>query len=93
MNTGKIIIEKRSFLNNVGCFLNVREKVYTNFERKIFPNEDLDKTPTPVSTSRPTPKPKAEPTVFDTKLPEHFINKIKYDEKNINNEIFKGYFG
>ena len=85
MNRGKISLQKKSFLNNLDLFLSAREKILNNFKSKIFPIKNLGENP----TTEPTP----ESMVFDIKLRENFINKIENDKKNINNEIFRKYFG
>ena len=59
--------------------------------------KDLDKTPTPEEVTEPTPKPATEPTPTKhkkskLKLQQEFMNEIIADEKNINNDIFLGYF-
>lgn len=56
MNRGKILGEKRYFLNNIRWLLNEREKALSYFKRKTFPVENLDRTPTSQPTPKPTPK-------------------------------------
>ena len=65
MGKGKIPIEKRFFINNVGLFLSAREKMLTHFKNKIFSVKSLDKIP----TLAPTPKRTIDPTAFDTPEP------------------------
>ena len=102
-----MLVEKRSFLNNDRLFLSAKERVLNSFKSNIFPTKIPDKVPTPNATPDPTPDPTPKPIVFCTpkptkeprnkisslKLHENFLNKIVNDEKIINKEIFKKYFG
>ena len=44
------------FLNNLGLLFSAREKVLNSLKSRLFPTENLDKTPTP----KPTPEPATE---------------------------------
>ena len=68
--------------------------------RVKYPIKNQDKTSTRVPTLDPTPKPAPEPgpepapntRISPLKLREEFLNKIKNEEKNINEQIFREYF-
>ena len=75
MNKSKILVKKRFFINNAELFLSGREKILNNFKSKIFPIKTLDKIPTPEPRANQTP----EPTVFELKLPDNFVNKTEND--------------
>ena len=46
-NKVKILLEKNSFLKNVGLFNSARVKILSIFESKVLPIQNLDKTSTP----------------------------------------------
>ena len=69
MGKGKILVEKRSFLNNTGLCLSAREKVVNNSRIKIYPIKNLDKVLTPNQTPEPTPDSTLKPTVCNTPKP------------------------
>ena len=100
-NRGKIPVEGKSFLSNVGLLLSGREKILKNFKSNILPLNSQDKIPTPETTLDLTTEPLPEQTIFDTpqpkkeqtkksqlKLCQNTVNKIESGEKNINNVIF-----
>ena len=57
----KIPVSKMLFLNNVGLFLNTREKVLNNFNR-------AGRKPTPEQTPELAPKSAPEPALSSSKL-------------------------
>ena len=97
-DVGKVSVEKRSFLYDVGLFLSEREEILNIFKSKLFPIKNLDNISTPEPALEPAPEPTPKPTVFDTpeptkaktknyslKLHENFMSKIENDENNVNN--------
>ena len=94
-------LKKKSFLNNLGLLFSAREKILDNFKSILFPIKYLDKIP----TRQPTPKPATKPEVATEprkatkaknkrkisplKLREEFLNEIKNEEKNINEQLFQ----
>ena len=53
------ILEKKSFLNNLGLLFSAREKVANSFKSRLFLIKYLNKT----TTCEPTPEPATEPEV------------------------------
>ena len=94
-------MQEKKFFNNFKSKLfpiNTRDKIPTpESTPKLTPD------PTVFDTPEPTPKPTPKPTKTQTRkskhktsllrLHGHFLNKIKSYETNVNNEIFKEYFG
>ena len=83
-----------------------RVKVLNNFKSRLFTTRNLDKTstrePTFESAFQPTPEPTPETTkvtkaktkrkIYALNLCEILLNKIKNEEKYINEQIFREYF-
>ena len=67
---GKMSVEKRSFLKNVGLLLSAREKILHNFKSKIFPTKNLESEPESDLESTN----KSKPTNFWKKL--YAMNQI-----------------
>ena len=97
---------KKVFLNNLGLSFSVRIKVLNSFKSRLFQIKNLDKIPTYETKPEPTIEPSTEPEIgtkatkaetkcktSSLKLRENFLNGIKNEEKNINEHIFKEYFG
>ena len=100
MDKGKILAGKRSFLNQARLFLNAREKV-RNFKSKLFPRKSQIKTskhkPKPDATLKLAPEPEPQPAkcicrICSSKLYKQFLNEIKNEEKNVNEQMFREYF-
>ena len=95
---------KKYFLNNLGLFFGAKERVLSNFKSRLFLIKNLDTIPTRETTTEPATEPEVaieltKPTKTNTKrkisslkLRENFFNKIKNEEKNINEQIFRQYF-
>ena len=83
-----------------------RVKVLNNFKSRLFTTRNLDKTSTREQTFesafQPTPEPTPETTkvtkaktkrkIYALNLCEILLNKIKNEEKYINEQIFREYF-
>ena len=100
MDKGKILAGKRSFLNQARLFLNAREKV-RNFKSKLFPRKYQIKTSKhkrkPDATLKQVPEPEPQPAkcicrICSSKLYKQFLNEIKNEEKNVNEQMFREYF-
>ena len=66
-----------------------------NFQQKNRWNSTLDPATEPEVATEPTKaiKAKNKCKISSLKLREEFLNKIKNEEKNINEKIIKEYFG
>ena len=94
---------KKVFLNNLGLSFSARIKVLNSFKSRLFQIKNLDKIPTYETKPEPTIEPSKEPEIgtkaetkcktSSLKLRENFLSGIKDEEKNINEHIFKEYFG
>ena len=93
-------LDKNSFLNNLELLFSAREKVLNSFRSRLFPIKNLDKIPTqkpatePEIATEPTKARKAteaktESKISSLKLCEEFLNEIKNEEKNVNEQIFR----
>ena len=87
------IIEREFFLINLGLLFSARGKVLNNSKSRLFPKKNLHRIP----TCEPTPEVAIKPTTGLTKhkskwLQQEFINEMKANEKDINDEIFWNYF-
>ena len=69
-------------------------KVLNNFKTRLFPTKNLDKFQTrePEIELTKATKTKTKRKIFSLKLREEFLNEIKNEDKNINQQIFRGYF-
>ena len=69
-------------------------KVLNNFKSRLFPTKNLDKFQTrePEIELTKATKTKTKRKIFSLKLREEFLNEIKNEDKNINQQIFRGYF-
>ena len=100
-------LENNSFLNDLGLLLSARGKVLNSFKRRLFPIKFFDKIPKRQPTLEPATeaevaakpskatkaiKAKTKRKISSLKLREEFLNKIKNEEKNINEQIFRDYF-
>ena len=72
--------KKNSFLKNVGFFLGAREKVFNEFNSRIFPIKDIDE----ISTPEPEPGGKTNPKVFETAKTKRKISPLKLRKKVFN---------
>ena len=66
-----------------------------SFRGNIFSLKDPTPDPTIFYTSKQTKRQTkiSKSKIFAFKLNQNFVNEIRNDEENINNEIFKEYFG
>ena len=87
MGKGKMPVQKRSFLKNVGLPLGAREKILDSFNSKIFPTKNFEH-PNKNYWLHLHKKEQAKISNFNL-----YADLIVKDETNINTEIFIGYFG
>ena len=92
---------KKSFLNNFGLLFSARENVLNSFEGRLFLTKNVDKISTREPVTKAVPKQtkttraiktKTKRKISPLKLLENFLNRIKNEEKDINEKIFRDYF-
>ena len=92
---------KKSFLNNFGLLFSAREIVLNSFEGRLFLTKNVDKISTREPVTEAVPKPtkttraikiKTKRKISSLKLLENFLNRIKNEEKDTNEKMFRDYF-